>query len=97
MAHGIGWDLATRQVGYGPLVMRLYAPCDQADVRDLAERYGLAIDRYFFELSRPLNDWPLVPELDGVRIVGWDSARSPEVHRVVDRAFTITGGTRTAR
>jgi ribosomal protein S18 acetylase RimI-like enzyme len=87
MAHGIEWDLATRQVGYGPLVMRLYAPSDQADVRDLAERHGLATERYFIELSRPLTDSPPGPRLDGVRIVGWDAARSPEVHRVVDRAF----------
>lgn len=87
MAHGIEWDLATRQVGYGPLVMRLHAPSDQADVRDLAERHGLAIERYFFELSRRLSDSPLVPELDGVRIIGWDAARSREVHHVVDRAF----------
>ena len=87
LAHGIEWDLATRQVGYGPLVMRLNAPSDQADARDLAERHGLAIERYFFEMSRRLIDPPLVPELYGVRIVGWDPLRSREVHRVVDRAF----------
>jgi ribosomal protein S18 acetylase RimI-like enzyme len=87
MAHGFEWDRATRQVGYGPLVMRLHAPCDQADIRNLAERHGLAIERYFFELSRRLGDSPLVPEVEGVRLVGWDAARSPEVHRVVDEAF----------
>ena len=87
MAHGLAWDLATRQGGYGPLVMRLHAQSDQADVRDLAERHGLETARYFFELSRPLIDPPLVPELDGVHIVGWDGARSREVHRVIDQAF----------
>ena len=87
MAHGIEWDLATRQVDYGPLVMRLHAPSDQVDVRDLAERHGLAIERYFFAMSRRLGDSPLVSELDSVRVVGWDAARSREVHRMVDRAF----------
>ena len=87
IAHGIAWDRATRQDGYGPLAMRLYAPSDQADVRDLAERHGLAVERYFFEMSRRLDHAPLVPELDDVAIVDWDSARSREVHQVVDRAF----------
>jgi ribosomal protein S18 acetylase RimI-like enzyme len=87
MAHGMEWDVATRQVGYGPLVMRLNAPSGQADVRDLAERHGLSVVRYFIEMSRRLGDSPLVAELDGVRIAGWDAAHSREVHRVVDQAF----------
>ena len=87
MAHGLGWDLSTRQAGYGPLVMRLHAPSEQVDVRDLAERHGLAIERYFFEMSRRLEDTPSVPELHGVRIVDWCSERSREVHGMVDRAF----------
>ncbi len=87
MAHGSEWDSTTRQDGYGPLVMRLYAPSDQADVRDLAERHELAIERYFFEMSRRLDDTPPAPELNGVRIVDWRPERSPEVHNMVDRAF----------
>lgn len=87
IAHAIEWDQATHQDGYGPLAMRLHAPCEQADVRDLAERHGLAVERYFFEMSRRLNDLPLVPELDDVVIVDWDAARSREAHHVVDRAF----------
>ncbi len=87
MALGIEWDLATRQAGYGPLVMRLIAPLHQADVRDLAERHGLAVERYFFEMSRPLDGLPSVRELDGVRLVAWDPERSREVHRVTDAAF----------
>ena len=87
IAHGIAWDRATRQDGYGPLAMRLYAPSDQADVRDLAERHGLAVDRYFFEMSRCLGDAPSVLEVDDVVIVDWDAARGREVHTMVDRAF----------
>ena len=67
--------------------MRLYAPTDQRDVRDLAERHGLGVERWFFEMSRPLDDVPGAPAVPGVRIVGWDPARSREVHRVVDDAF----------
>lgn len=87
LAHGIAWDLATRRVGYGPLTMRLLAPVDQNDVRDMAARHGLAVERYFFEMARALDGAPPVPEVDGVRIVGWDAGRSREVHKMVDQAF----------
>jgi GNAT superfamily N-acetyltransferase len=87
VAHALEWDQATRADGYGPLAMRLYAPTDQADVRDLVERHGLAVERYFFEMSRQLGDVPQVPDLDGVVIVDWDPSRSPETHELVDRAF----------
>ena len=87
LAHGMAWDSATREDGFGPLVMRLLAPVDQADVRDLAERHGLAVERYFFEMSRKLDDLPSLPELNGVRLIDWDAERSHEVHRVVDDAF----------
>lgn len=87
LAHGVEWDRATRQDGFGPLVMRLYAPADQADVRDLAERHSLVVERYFFEMSRRLSEpaAPVPPE--GVHLVDWDQARSSEIHRVVDTAF----------
>jgi len=87
LAHGLEWDRATRTEDHGPLVMRLLAPADQSDVRDLAERHGLAVERYFFEMSRPLADIPPMPELEAVRITGWSSALSREVHRVIDEAF----------
>jgi mycothiol synthase len=87
MAHGIEWDRATRQNGFGPLVMRLYAPTDQTDVRDLAERYNLTVARYAFEMSRPLGEPVMSSQPEGVRIVDWDAGRSREVHRVVDIAF----------
>lgn len=87
VAHAIAWDLATRQDDYGPLAVRLYAPSDQADIRDLAEHHGFAVERYFFEMSRRLGDSPPVPALDDVVIVDWDAARSREAHHVVDRAF----------
>ncbi|MEW1953101.1 GNAT family N-acetyltransferase [Terrabacter sp. NPDC080008] len=87
LAHGREWDRATRQPGYGPLVMRLHAPADQDDVRDLAERHGLPLERYFFELSRALEDLPPTPRPDGVVITGWDPARGREVHHMIDAAF----------
>ncbi|WP_374968188.1 GNAT family N-acetyltransferase [Terrabacter sp. BE26] len=87
LAHGLEWDRATRQPGYGPLVMRLHAPSGQDDVRDLAERHGLPLERYFFELSRPLDDLPPAAQPDGVCIIGWDPARGREVHHMIDAAF----------
>jgi mycothiol synthase len=87
IAHAIEWDRATRDDGYGPPVMRLHAPCQQTDLRDLAERHGLVVERYFFEMSRRLGSPPPVPQLDDVVILGWDAGRSREAHHVVDRAF----------
>ena len=87
LAHALEWDHASREDDYGPLAVRLYAPSDQADVRGLAERHGLAVERYFVEMSRQLGDSPQVRDLDDVVIVDWDPARSRETHHVVDRAF----------
>ena len=87
LAHGLGWDRATRRTGYGPLVLRLHAPTGQADVRGLAERHGLHVERYFFEMSRRLGEPVETRAPEGVRVVGWDVGRSREVHRVVDVAF----------
>lgn len=87
LAHAIAWDAATREPGFGPLVMRLFAPVDQDDVRDLADRRGMALERYFFEMARSLDTPPPVAEPDGVRLVAWDATRSAEIHRVVDEAF----------
>lgn len=87
LAHGFAWDDATRRNGYGPLVMRLFAPVDQTDVRDLAERNGLPTDRYFFEMSRRLDDAPAMPSPDGVHLADWDIERSDEVHQAMDEAF----------
>ena len=87
VAHGLAWDRTSRHDGFGPLVMRLMAPLDQTDVRELAERHGLAVERYFFEMSRPLTGPVATPEVAGIRVVDWDPGRSREVHRVVDAAF----------
>lgn len=87
LAHGLAWDDASRRDGYGPLVMRLFVPTEQADVRDLATRHGLATDRYFFEMSRRLDGPASVPVLDGVRLADWDLERNDEVHQVMDTAF----------
>lgn len=87
LAHGMEWDRSTRKDGHGPLVMSLFAPVDQSDVRDLAERHGLAVERYFFEMTRPLTDRLPATEVPGVRIIGWDVARSREVLAMSDAAF----------
>ncbi|WP_344147910.1 GNAT family N-acetyltransferase [Nocardioides koreensis] len=87
MAHGLEWDRATRRDGYGPLVMSLFAPVGQADVRDLAERHGLTVERYFFEMALTLRDPLPVPNVAGVRLVDWDEERGEEVHATVDAAF----------
>lgn len=89
LAHVLAWDAASREDGFGPLVVRLWAPTAQDDVRDLATRFGLEVERFFVEMTRPLTDADraevVVP--DGIRLTGWDDARSSEVHRVVDTAF----------
>ncbi|MEP7332780.1 MAG: GNAT family N-acetyltransferase [Terracoccus sp.] len=87
LGHGNEWDRTTRHPGYGPLVMRLGAPTAQADVRDLAVRYGLAAERYFFEMSQRLTAAPDVAQVDGIRLLDWDPERSAEVHAVVNAAF----------
>lgn len=85
--HAHAWDHATREEGFGPLVLRLYAPVGQDDVRDLAQRHGLELERYFFEMSRPLEPLPALTPIEGISLVDWDPARSSEVHRVLDLAF----------
>ena len=87
LAHGMAWDDASRHDGFGPLVLRLHTPTDQADVRDLASRHGLAVERYFFEMSRPLTAPIAVSTVPGIRLADWDPARSAEVHRMTDEAF----------
>lgn len=87
IAHGRQWDAQSREPGYGPLTMRLYAPVEQADVRDLAERHGLPVERYFFEMARPLDGAVDVRVPAGIRLVDWDPARSAEVHDVINTAF----------
>lgn len=95
LAHGLDWDTATRHDEYGALVMRMFVPTEQADVRDLATRHGLATERYFFEMSRRLDGLAAVPDLDGVRLSDWDVERNDEVHRVMDEAFGEHWGTPT--
>lgn len=85
--HALAWDAATREPGFGPLVARLHAPTAQDDVRDLAERLGLPVARYYFEMSRPLAEPFPEAHVDGIAFVDWDPARSAEVHRVIDLAF----------
>lgn len=87
LAHGSEWDEATRQPGYGPLVMRLGAPTNQADVRQLAVAHGLETERYFFEMSQRLTTPPDEPELGGIHLVDWDPQRGDEVHVVLNTAF----------
>lgn len=87
LAHGRDWDAATREDGFGPLQMRLYAPVDQKDVRDLAERFELQTERYFFEMVRHLDDPVEVPSIDGISIVPWSDDLSARAHQVVNDSF----------
>lgn len=88
LAHALDWDSETREAAYGPLAVRLHAPVDQSDVRDLAERFGMPAQRYFFEMSRPLGGDVGGPEpIDGIRLIDWDPLRSKEVHAAMDHAF----------
>src|SRR5699024_9924874 len=87
LADGASWDSATRGADHGPLVMRLWAPADQADVRDLALRNGLVAERYFYEMSRRLDTPVAVSSAAGVRLVDWEPARADEARRVVNESF----------
>ncbi len=87
LAHGRAWDDATRAPGHGPLVMRMLVPTGQGDVRDLAVRHGLAVERYFVELSQRLDGPVQVPPVAGTSLCDWDTERSAEVHAVLDDAF----------
>lgn len=90
LAHAVAWDRRTRTEGFGPLVVRLAAPSDQADVRDLAARHGMPTERYFFEMSRPLTGLTGlsdVPSPTGIRLTGWAPERSAEVHHLLNVAF----------
>lgn len=86
LAHGRCWDATTRQPGFGPLRLRLMAPTDQVDARHLAERAGLPVARYFYEMERPLGDLPTCPVPDGVHLVDWDAARSEQVRTAINTA-----------
>lgn len=87
LAHGRDWDAASRRPDFGPLTMRLFAPTEHTDVRDLAMRHGLPTERYFFEMSRGLDVPVEVRSLDGIHLIDWNPERSAEVHRVMDAAF----------
>ena len=56
LAHARAWDEATREPDHGPLVMRMHVPTRQSDVRHLAVRHGLALERFFLEMARSLDD-----------------------------------------
>lgn len=93
MAHALAWDAASRRPDHGPLVLRLFAPVDQRDVRHLAERAGLTVDRYFYEMECPLEGDGARAEQSsadppgGVRLTDWDSARQAELRAVLDASF----------
>src|SRR5699024_884068 len=87
LADGASWDSATRGADHGPLVMRLWAPVGQDDVRDLALRNGLVAERYFYEMSRRLDTPVTVSSAAGVRLADWDAARADEARRVVNESF----------
>lgn len=87
LAHGAAWDATTRHDEYGSLVLRLMAPADQLDVRDLALRHGLTAERYFFEMSRRLDTTIPARRADGVRLSDWDPARNSETHQVINESF----------
>lgn len=87
MAHGRAWHQTTRQDGFGPLRMRLLAPVDQDDIRDLATRAGLAVARYYFEMERSLTDIPNRSCPAGILITPWDPDLSDETRQVRNQAF----------
>jgi len=86
VAHAAAWDRATREPGHGPLVLRLQVPQGHAAARALAERFGIGVVRYFVDMARPTTPLEVRPAR-GVRITGWDPARSARAHRVIDEAF----------
>lgn len=87
LAHGRAWDSASREPGFGPLVMRMLVPTAQADVRDLAVRHGLPVERFFVEMSRRLDGPLQTPDVAGTTMGDWDPRRAEEVHALLNGAF----------
>lgn len=91
LAHARDWDVATREPGFGPLVLRVHAPTAQDDVRHLADRFGLHVVRHFLEMERPFTGpeatLPDVAVPDDVRLCDWDTGRSGEALAVLNSAF----------
>lgn len=65
-----------------PAWIVLYADAEKRDLRDLADREGFSIARYFAEMEHPLNPEPeAVPVPEGIRLVPFSDAVS-EMTRV---------------
>ncbi|MCA0144310.1 GNAT family N-acetyltransferase [Blastococcus sp. LR1] len=54
----------------------------------LAAGAGMAAERWYRSMERPLTDLPEVRELDGVRLAGFAADRDDEVRRAHNAAFT---------
>ncbi|AKT52027.1 GNAT family N-acetyltransferase [Arsenicicoccus sp. oral taxon 190] len=87
LAHGQAWDAATRQDGYGPLVMRAHGTAQQEDLAAFLARHDLWPVRWFVEMERRLDGPVPATTADGIRLVDWDPARSEEVRVCLDTGF----------
>lgn len=87
LAHGRDWDDRSREPGYGPLVMRMHVPTAQTDVRALAVRHGLPVERFFFEMSQRLAGPAPVAVVAGIGLCDWEPERADEVLALLNSVF----------
>jgi GNAT superfamily N-acetyltransferase len=76
-----------------PRFVRAHAYDFQQDALRLYARNGMAAVRYNDELLRDLEAIPAAPEVPGIRIVPWDSARSEPARVAQNEAFADHWGT----
>ncbi|SFF53506.1 GNAT family N-acetyltransferase [Blastococcus tunisiensis] len=90
----LGWQLARGREVHAerhpgsPAVLEVGVHTSMASLAGLVRRAGLAEERWYFVMERPLDELPVVPAVEGVELVsfGWD--RDDELRRAHNSAFT---------
>ncbi len=97
--RGIGRALLTWQLSRGrelhaarhpgsPAALEVEAHTSMRSLESLLRRAGLATERWYFVMERPLTDLPEPPVIDGVELLPFTWDRDEEVRRAHNAAFT---------
>lgn len=84
---GRAFERLESSAGRLPRFVRCHAYDFEQSSLDLYQRHGMRIVRYGDELLRDLDAIPVIPELEGIRIVPWDSALSEKARVSQNDAF----------